>query len=941
MFKWATKIFGTANDRTLKKLRPMVDKINSLEATYEKMEWAQVEGKTAEFKQKLENGASLDDILPEAFATVREAGKRRLGMRHYDVQLIGGMVLHQGKIAEMRTGEGKTLVATLPVYLNALTGKGVHLVTVNDYLATRDAEWMSQLYGALGLSTGIIVHGLSDGERQEAYGRDITYGTNNEYGFDYLRDNMKFSLDRRVQRGLNYCIVDEVDSILIDEARTPLIISGPADKSSDWYYRINAVIPFLKRDEDFTVDEKAHSATLTDSGVDKVESRLRLDNLYDVENIEVLHHVHQALKAHTLYKRDEKYVIEGGKVVIVDDFTGRKMPGRRWSDGLHQAIEAKEGVSIKEENETLATITFQNFFRLYNKLSGMTGTAETEAGEFAEIYKLDTVIIPTNRPIQRIDHNDQIFQSEEEKWYAVAREIGDANKNGQPVLVGTTSVEKSEYLSQVLDEMKIAHNVLNAKQHEKEATFVAQAGRKGAVTIATNMAGRGTDILLGGNPEFLALETVGSEDAPEYEAALEAAKVQTEKEKEEVLASGGLYVIGTERHESRRVDNQLRGRAGRQGDPGRSRFFLSLDDELMRLFGADRIRRVMEIMKAPPDEPLEHRMVSNAIEKAQRRVEERNFGQRKNVLEYDDVMNLQRKALYSLRDRVLEGNEMPELMQDAIETVVHRFVDDHMPEGVAADEFDATEMMKTINGHFDLKLEYDDSHGTDFEAVVADLSKAAVEAYTKRQEGIVDALKRAAEAQGAELDDEAALERWRFFERERYLRGVDTLWKHHLKIMESLREGIYLESYGQKDPKLEYKRQGFELFEMMIDKIKENVTETLFRAKGPSEAEIEAIRARREEEEQQVILGRSAGLPGGLPQQPNFQNQGQGQGQKSQPQERVAHSGGTYVRLVAKVGRNEPCPCGSGKKYKRCHEGREDELHAILKGGGNKPPVMR
>jgi len=933
MFKWLTKVFGTSNERTIKRLKPLLVKINELEEKTAKLDDAKLQAKTAEFREKLDKGADLDELLPSVFAVVREAGKRRLNMRHYDVQMIGGMVLHQGKIAEMRTGEGKTLVATAPIYLNALAGKGTHVITVNDYLAKRDAEWMGQLYGWLGLSTGVIVHGLSDFERKQNYGYDITYGTNNEFGFDYLRDNMKFSVDRRVLRDLSYGIVDEVDSILIDEARTPLIISGPADKSSDWYYRINAVIPFLKRDEDFTVDEKSHSASLTESGVDKVEARLKLKNLYDIENIEILHHVHQALKAHTLYKRDEKYVIEGGKVVIVDEFTGRKMPGRRWSDGLHQAIEAKEGVGIEEENETLATITFQNFFRLYKKLSGMTGTAETEAGEFAEIYKLDTVVIPTNKPISRQDNNDQIFKTEEEKWKAVANEISKAHDKGQPVLVGTTSVEKSEYLASVLNKMSIGHNVLNAKQHEKEATFVAQAGRKGSVTIATNMAGRGTDILLGGNPEFLAKAQAGSDESADYPATFEHFKRFCLAERDEVLAAGGLYVIGTERHESRRVDNQLRGRAGRQGDPGESRFYLSLDDELMRLFGADRIRKVMEFLKVPDNEPIEHKMVSNAIEKAQKRVEQRNFGIRKNVLDYDDVMNLQRKAVYSLRDKILLGVESHSLVVQAITDAVHKLVDEHMPDSSQEADFEPDALEKALNAHFQLDVKYDPSHGTVFEEVAKDLGEKVNAAYAKRELDIIAALKSAADAHGQPIDDAAALERWRFFERERYLRSVDGLWKHHLKIMESLREGIHLESYAQKDPKIEYKKQGFALFEMMVDKIKENVTETLFRAQGPSEDEIISIRKRREEEEQKIILGRQG--------EPGAERPPAAQPQQAQPQKQLVHQGGTFVRTVAKVGRNDDCPCGSGKKFKKCHEGREAELEVLLASGKPRPPVMR
>jgi len=958
MFKWLTKIFGTGNDRTIKRIKPMVVAINELEEKTSKLSDAQLQAKTAEFREKIDKGASLDELLPSAFATVREASKRRLGMRQYDVQLIGGIILHQGKIAEMRTGEGKTLVAVAPMYLNAISNKGAHLITVNDYLAKRDSEWMGQVYNWLGLETGVIVHGLSDTERQRNYRAHITYGTNNEFGFDYLRDNMKFSVERRVQRGLNYAIVDEVDSILIDEARTPLIISGPAEKSSDWYYRINAVIPFLKRDEDFVVDEKSHSASLTESGVDKVESRLKIKNLYDVENIEILHHVHQALKAHTLYKRDEKYVIEGGKVVIVDEFTGRKMPGRRWSDGLHQAIEAKEGVAIEEENETLATITFQNYFRLYKKLCGMTGTAETEAGEFAEIYKLDTVVIPTNRPIQRKDQNDLIYKTENEKWNAVANEIIVANKRGQPVLVGTTSVEKSEYLSGILRKNQIPHNVLNAKQHEKEAHFVAQAGRLGGVTIATNMAGRGTDILLGGNPEFLARDTVGNDSSPEYDEALVRSKEHCAAEKQKVLEAGGLYVVGTERHESRRVDNQLRGRAGRQGDPGLSRFYLSLDDELMRLFGADRIRKVMEFLKVPDNEPIEHRMVTNAIEKAQMRVEERNFGIRKNVLDYDDVMNLQRKAVYGLRDKVLFANDpkaaemygstavpgkndVHGLVLEAIDDIVGKLVDEHMPEDSQHGEFDGSEVIKALNTQFNLDaLKFPEQHGTDYKEVCAELGSNVKAAYEKREADIMAALTRAAEAHGQTLSVEEASERWRFFERERYLRSVDTLWKHHLKVMESLREGIHLESYGQKDPKLEYKKQGFALFEMMIDKIKENVTEVLFRAQGPTEEEIASIKQRRLDEEQKIILARQS-AEAATGEAPAHTPPPQQSAQQAPPQGQVVHQGGTYLRTMVKVGRNDPCPCGSGKKFKKCHEGREHELQAIGSGLPPQNPIAR
>ena len=906
--KWMEKVFGSANERELKRLRPLVSKINSLEEKVARFTDDQLRAKTGEFREKLSRGASLDDLLPSAFAVTREAGKRVMGMRHYDCQLIGGMILHQGKIAEMKTGEGKTLVATLPTYLNALSGDGVHIVTVNDYLATRDATWMGNIYRWLGLSVGIIVNDMDHVARQAAYACDITYGTNNEYGFDYLRDNMKFSLDRRVQRGRNFAIIDEVDSILIDEARTPLIISGPADKSSDWYYRINAVIPFLKRDEDFVADEKSHTATLTDTGVDKVEQRLKLGNLYDVENIEILHHVHQALKAATLYKKDVNYVVENRKVVIVDEFTGRKMPGRRWSDGLHQAVEAKEGVKIEEENETLATITFQNYFRLYTKLSGMTGTADTEAGEFMETYKLPVVVIPTNKPILRKDENDLIYKTEEEKWDAVLLDVLDANKRGQPVLVGTTSVEKSEYLATKLAQRGVGHHVLNAKYHQMESEIVAQAGQKGAVVIATNMAGRGTDIVLGGNPEAMAKNEAGSEEGPEYQRALKACMVRCEAEKKEVLEAGGLHIIGTERHESRRVDNQLRGRSGRQGDPGSSRFYLSLDDDLMRVFGSERIRKVMEMLKMPQGEPIEHKWINKAVANAQSKVEGRNFDMRKNVLEYDDVMNLQRKALYELRDRILVDQEEHRLVHEAIEEVTYNICNEYLAEGVHADDWDLEGLQSALKTHFTVTPNFDAIEMGKF----ADYEKEAItqirKAYEAREVEVIAALKRAAEASGQSITDEVARERWRFFERERYLGSIDTLWKHHLKVMDHLKQGVRLESYGQKDPKLIYKKQGYELFEMMMSKVRENVTEVLFRAKGPSEEEIERMRAKRLEQEKQMMLTRSQGA------------------NREEDSARVVHQGGTYQRRYQKVGRNDPCPCGSGKKFKKCHAGREHEL---------------
>src|SRR6478609_4904478 len=668
------KVFGTSHEREIKRMRPRVQRINDLEAKWKGLSDAELRGKTAEFKQKLDNGATLDDLLEEAFATVREASRRVLGMRHYDVQLIGGMVLHRGAISEMKTGEGKTLVATAPLYLNALEGRGVHLITVNDYLATRDAEWMGRIYKFLGLTVGTIVHGQSDREKQLAYRADITYGTNNEFGFDYLRDNMKDSIERYVQRELHYAIVDEVDSILIDEARTPLIISGPAEASADLYYRVNMIIPSLKKDVDYTLDEKAHSAVLTDQGVERVEKKLNLVNLYDPENIEWLHHVTQALRAHALYKRDVNYLVEDGKVLIIDEHTGRKMPGRRWSDGLHQAIEAKENVTVEEENQTLATVTFQNLFRMYHKLAGMTGTADTEAAEFHEIYKLDVVQIPTNKPMIRIDNADLIYKNEKGKFRAVLKEIVERHEQGQPILVGTISVEKSEVLSHMLKQKGIQHVVLNAKYHMREAEIVAQAGRKGAVTISTNMAGRGTDVLLGGNAEFMARAEVGGHEAaaipgavdehtPEYKTALAKYKAQCEAEKIEVTTAGGLHILGTERHESRRIDNQLRGRAGRQGDPGSSRFYLSLEDDLLRIFGAERITGLMERLGMEEDVPIEHGLVNRAIENAQRKVEGHNFDIRKNLLDYDDVMNQQRKAIYALRKQILEGRYQPMLSE--------------------------------------------------------------------------------------------------------------------------------------------------------------------------------------------------------------------------------------------------------------------------------------
>ncbi|HEY1080527.1 MAG TPA: preprotein translocase subunit SecA, partial [Bdellovibrio sp.] len=702
-----TKLFGTKHDREMKKIQPTVDRINALEPQMAALTDDQLKAKTPEFQARLKKGETVDDILPEAFAVCREASKRVLGMRHYDVQMIGGIILNRGNIAEMRTGEGKTLVATLPVYLNALTGKGVHLVTVNDYLVRRDAEWMGRLYGWLGLTTGIIVHGLNDQQRKEMYACDITYCTNNELGFDFLRDNMKFDLADYVQRGHNFAIVDECDSILVDEARTPLIISGPAESSTDKYHAVNAIIPQLKRDVHFNMEEKSKTASLTDEGNAKVEELMGLSNLYDPQNIEILHHVYQGLKAYYLYRRDVEYMVKDGEIVIVDEFTGRLMPGRRWSDGLHQAIEAKEGVEVKSENQTLATITFQNYFRMYTKLSGMTGTADTEAVEFNKIYQLAVNVIPTNKPIQRIDQEDVVYKSENAKFKAITKDIKERSAKGQPILVGTESIEKSEALSNFLRKEGVKHEVLNAKQHEREAEIVAQAGRKYAVTIATNMAGRGTDIMLGGNAEMLAKAAVGNDDSPEYLAALEKIKPQVEAERKEVRAVGGLYIIGTERHESRRIDNQLRGRSGRQGDPGESRFYLSLEDKLMRIFNGERIQKIMEMLNIPEDEPITAKMVTNAIEGAQRKVEGHNFDIRKNLMEYDSVMNAQRNAIYGMRRKVLEGQEIERTTLDWLGDVVSNILDTYMPENGKKEDWNLEGLNNSLGQTFGFKIDFE------------------------------------------------------------------------------------------------------------------------------------------------------------------------------------------------------------------------------------------
>ncbi|WP_415061300.1 preprotein translocase subunit SecA [Bdellovibrio sp.] len=820
-----TKIFGTKHDREMKKIQPLVDRINSLEPKMAALTDDQLKAKTPEFQERLKKGETVDDILPEAFAVCREASKRVLGMRHYDVQLIGGIVLNRGNIAEMRTGEGKTLVATLPVYLNALTGRGVHVVTVNDYLARRDAEWMGRLYGWLGLTTGIIVHGLNDQQRKQMYASDITYCTNNELGFDYLRDNMKFDLADYVQRGHYFAIVDECDSILVDEARTPLIISGPAESSTEKYHAVNAIIPHLKRDAHFTMEEKTKTASLTDEGNAKVEELLGLSNLYDPQNIEILHHVYQGLKAHYLYRLDVEYMIKDGEIVIVDEFTGRLMPGRRWSDGLHQAIEAKEGVEVKSENQTLATITFQNYFRMYDKLSGMTGTADTEAVEFKKIYKLDVNVIPTNRPIQRKDQEDVVYKSEKAKFKAITTDIKERTSKGQPVLVGTASIEKSEALSAFLRKEGIKHEVLNAKHHEREAEIVAQAGRKGAVTIATNMAGRGTDIMLGGNAEMLAKAAVGNDDSPEYLEALAKVKAQVEKEREEVRTLGGLYIVGTERHESRRIDNQLRGRAGRQGDPGESRFFLSLEDNLMRIFNGERIQKIMEMLNIPEDEPITAKMVTNAIEGAQRKVEGHNFDIRKNLMEYDSVMNQQRNAIYGMRRKVLEGQEIERTTLDWLGDVVSNLLDTYVPEEGKKEEWSIEGLNNSLAQTFGFKV--------DFEKMPIN-SDTVTEAV---KNGVKEVFERQKSSMGP------------FFEQVQkmiLLQSIDHHWKNHLYVIDKLKEGIGLRGYAQKDPLIEYKKEAFKAFETLNNTIKNDAIEKVMRvqlvAQQSEEQVLESLR---------------------------------------------------------------------------------------------------
>ncbi|MGI1690263.1 preprotein translocase subunit SecA [Thermoanaerobacter uzonensis] len=884
------KIFGSYSEREVKRLEPIADKVLSYEDQMAKLTDAELRAKTDEFKNRLKNGETLDDILPEAFAVVREAAWRTLKMKHFRVQVIGGIVLHQGRIAEMKTGEGKTLVATLPAYLNALEGKGVHIVTVNDYLAKRDRDWMGKIYEFLGLSVGVILHDMDPEERKKAYAADITYGTNNEFGFDYLRDNMVIYKEDMVQRELNYAIVDEVDSILIDEARTPLIISGVGEKSTDMYKLADRFVRTLRKDEDYVVDEKAKAVSLTEKGIVKAEKFFGIKNLADIENMEISHHINQALKAHAIMKRDIDYVVKDGQVIIVDEFTGRLMFGRRYSEGLHQAIEAKEGVKVERESKTLATITFQNYFRMYKKLAGMTGTAQTEEQEFRAIYGLDVVVIPTNKPMIRIDHPDVIYKTEEAKFRAVVEDIVEHHKKGQPVLVGTISIEKSEKLSAMLKKRGIPHQVLNAKYHEKEAEIIAQAGRKGAVTIATNMAGRGTDILLGGNPEFIAKKKMLEEGYSKeiineaagygpisdeevrkarerYFELLEEAKKDTEKEHDEVVKLGGLYIIGTERHEARRIDNQLRGRAGRQGDPGETRFYISLEDDLMRLFGSERVKNMMDSLGIDDDQPIEHKILTKQIEQAQKKVEGINFDTRKHVLQYDDVMNKQREIIYAQRRKVLEGENLKESILDMVKSIIERNVEIYTAGSKYPEEWDIKGL---LNHLYDMFLEKD--------SVVIDVDIDRLD-----KDVLTDIIYEEAVRQYEKKEAEIGPEQMREIERIVLLRVVDTKWMDHIDEMDQLRQGIGLRAYGQVDPLIEYKKIAFDMFEDLIQSIQEDTVKFLYHIQINKDNMIQ-----REQVAKPVSTNVDAE-------------------EKKQP-----------VVKGKKVGRNDPCPCGSGKKYKKC-----------------------
>jgi preprotein translocase subunit SecA len=911
--KLLTSVFGSRNDRLLKQYRGVVQKINALEPQYEQLDDAALRAKTDEFRARIAKGESLDDLLPEAYAVVREAGKRTLKMRHFDVQLSGGIALHQGKIAEMRTGEGKTLVATLPVYLNALSGQGVHVVTVNDYLARRDAEWMGRLYGFLGLTVGVNVPGMDRAEKQAAYRCDVTYGTNNEFGFDYLRDNMVYETGERVARGLHYAIVDEVDSILIDEARTPLIISGQAEDHTELYVKINAVVPKLKKQigeadprtgegviepGDFTVDEKSHQVYLTEAGHENAERILGAagllaegESLYAPQNITLMHHVYAALRANHLYNRDQHYVVQNGEVIIVDEFTGRLMTGRRWSDGLHQAVEAKEGVPIQSENQTLASITFQNYFRMYGKLAGMTGTADTEAYEFQEIYGLETVVIPPNKPTIRKDELDLVYKTNKEKYQAVIADIRDCHQRGQPVLVGTTSIENSETVSQLLEREKLPHQVLNAKQHAKEAEIVAQAGRPGVITIATNMAGRGTDIVLGGNVEKQVHFIEIDESIPAAEKAARIRQLHDEWQglHDKVKAEGGLRIIATERHESRRIDNQLRGRSGRQGDPGSSRFYLSLDDPLMRIFAGDRVRAIMERLKMPEGEAIEAGIVTRSIESAQRKVEARNFDIRKQLLEYDDVANDQRKVIYQQRNEILEAQSLEEIIANLRRSAMTDLVRAHVPEESLEEQWDLPGLEKVLRDEWQLEL-----------PLAAEVDKS--ESITDDE--IVEKVVAAADAAFARKLELVGIEQFTPFMRMVLLQSIDTHWREHLAALDYLRQGIHLRGYAQKNPKQEYKREAFELFSQLLDIVKMEVTRVLMTVRIQTQEQA-AQAAEAIEERASHVANVTYTHP----------NEDGSISQEADP----AGAPGARAGDVPRVGRNEPCPCGSGKKYKHCH----------------------
>ncbi|MGE0370513.1 MAG: preprotein translocase subunit SecA [Gammaproteobacteria bacterium] len=901
--KFLSKIFGSRNERLLKRLRAVVERVNLLEDTFAALSDDDLRAKTDEFRRRLSDGAALDDLMPEAFAAVREASRRALGMRHFDVQLIGGMVLNSGKIAEMRTGEGKTLVATLPAYLNALPAKGVHVVTVNDYLARRDSDWMGRVYGFLGMTTGVIHAGQSSQEKRAAYAADITYGTNNEFGFDYLRDNMAFRPADKVQRGLSYAIVDEVDSILIDEARTPLIISGPVDESSNLYAEINKLIPQLKRQEaedgpgDFTVDEKARQVYLTEEGHQTVEDLMLKtgllkegDSLYSAANIRLMHHLNAALRANILYHRDVEYIVKDGAIVIVDEFTGRTMPGRRWSEGLHQAIEAKEDVPIQNENQTLASITFQNYFRMYRKLSGMTGTADTEAYEFQQIYGLEVVVIPTHRQMIRKDMGDLVYLTAGEKYDAIIKDIADCNERGQPVLVGTTSIETSEYLSKLLRKGGIKHEVLNAKQHQREAEIVAQAGRPGAVTIATNMAGRGTDIVLGGSLEaVLAALPEGSE------ADRTRLREEWHQRHDQVLAAGGLHIIGTERHESRRIDNQLRGRSGRQGDPGSSRFYLSLQDNLMRIFASERVAALMQKLGMQEGEAIEHPWVTKAIEGAQRKVEGHNFDIRKQLLEYDDVANDQRRVIYEQRNELMEVADISETIHTLRRDVVNGFIDAYIPPQSLDEQWDIPGLEKALEQEYGLHL-----------PVAAWLAQDDSLHEETLRERILDELVRAY----AEKEQLAGAKVMREFEKAVMLQVLDSNWKDHLATMDHLRQGIHLRGYAQKNPKQEYKREAFELFSAMLERIKQEVVTILSRVQVRAEEDVQAVEEQRRSHARMQYQHAEASA---------LASAGGDGGGAATAGDHIEPAAQPFVRQGPKLGRNDPCPCGSGKKYKQCH----------------------